>query len=220
MTATSVRSPTPIASEQADRAARKYVWTDALNLTLRQQYNGTIKGRARELATHIGFPVWEIKRRAAHLGLTYSQDRRPWTKEEEQFVEEHAGSWMRERMAKKLKRSLASVIMKCKHMKLRTRFRDGYTLRELEEAFGQDHHTIERWVKDGKLKVRYRGTNRDRDAWNVSERAILDFITNYPMTFRIQCVDQLWLLDLLLGGAIIKRALATAQRATNNDVAA
>ena len=194
------------------KARRKYVWSPEQDRVLKERYDGTQKGRVLELAHTIGFPGWEIKRRAALLGLTYSQDRRPWTAEEEAFLLEHAGSWLRPRLAKKLNRSLTSVVMKCKHLHLRTRFREGYTLRDLEECFGCDHHLIRRWVDEGKLHIRRRGTNRPHDAWYVTEQDILEFISTHPLAFRLSKVDQTWFLDLLLEGAIFKRALDAARR--------
>jgi hypothetical protein len=66
---------------------------------------------------------------------------------------------------------------------------------------------IERWVREGKLEIRKRGTERERDAWLVTDAQILRFIQNHPLAFRLDKVDQVWFLDLVLAGGLIRRAL-------------
>jgi hypothetical protein len=56
--------------------------------------------------------------------------------------------------------------------------------------------------------VRRRGTNRPRDAWAVSDADLLRFIQDHPLTFRLDKVDQVWFLDLITNGGLIRRALA------------
>lgn len=192
-----------------------YVWTPKHDQVLRDRYDSRIKGRAVEIAQAWGWPDWVIKQRAAYLGLTHPPvDRKPWTKEEEQFLWLHAGSKHLNWIRKQLGRSLSSVALKLKRMRISYRWREGYTLRELELCFGTDHHVIERWVKEGKLRVRHRGTDRDHDAWCVSDDAVLRFIQDHPMSFRLDKVDQFWFMDLIADGGVVKKALAAIKEAS------
>jgi len=157
------------------KTAKKYPWTPERDELLRKRYDGKVKNRAAEIARSVGWPTWVIKKRAQALGLSYPVDRKDWTPEETKFLLDHTGNRTSHWIAKNLSRSETSVVLKCKRLKISRRVRIGYTLRELELCFGIDHHGIERWVKDGKLKVRRRGTARTHtgDIWRVSDEAIL-----------------------------------------------
>jgi hypothetical protein len=205
------------------RPAKKYVWTPERDQVLRERYDGRVKGRSAELARIVGWPAWVIKKRAATLGLCHPADRKDWTAEEEAFLWEHGGSRLTHWIAKQLRRSETSVVLKFKRMKISRRVRDGYTLRELELCFGVDHHVIERWVREGRLtsakrgrpatnghepEIRRRGTDRPRDAWAVSDTDLLRFVTAHPMAFRLDKVDQVWFMDLITSGGLLRKALA------------
>ncbi len=106
-------------------------------------------------------------------------------------------------------------------MKISRRFRDGYTLRDLELCFGTDHHVIDRWIREGKLVGRRRGTQRrgqggrpggvgagPADAWHFTDEGLVRFFRNYPMEFRLDKVDQLWFLGLVLEVGLLRRKTA------------
>jgi len=201
---------------------KKYSWTPERDQLLRDRYDSRIRNRAGEIAVELGWPGWAVKRRAQELGLSVSwpADRRDWTQEEEGFLLEHAGSRHVNWMAKKLKRSLTSVVVKLKRMQISRRWREGYTLQELQLCFGTDHHVIDRWIREGKLVGRRRGTERNgtggrdggpADAWVFTDEDLVTFIRNHPMAFELRKVDQLWFMDLLLAGGLIQRALEAAR---------
>lgn len=195
---------------------KKYIWTPERDQILREKYDGRIKGRADEVARQLGWPSLAIKRHASELGLSHPSTRQDWTPQEEAFLMEHAGSRHVYWMAKKLKRGLTSIVLKLKRMKISRRWREGYTLRELELCFGIDHHGIDKWIREGKLIGRRRGTKRQgpggaggapADPWVFTDADILRFIEAYPLAFRLDKVDQFWFMDLLTGGGLIRRAL-------------
>lgn len=195
------------------RKPLKYPWTPERDRILRERYDSRVRGRADEIGQVFGWPGWVIKKRAQYLGLsqpTWNGDRQGWTEEEERFLTAHAGRRHINWMAKRLQRSLTSVVLKIKRMKISRRWREGYHLRELTLCFGTDHHVIERWVREGKLQVRKRGTDRKRDAWYVTDADILRFILKNPLTFELRKCDQLWFMDLITGGAVIRKALGIA----------
>lgn len=201
--------------------AKKYFWTPERDETLRQRYDGKVKGRAAEIAAFWGWPSWQIKRRAAQLGLSYPADRREWTRPETDFLWQHAGERTARWIAKRLGRSETSVVLKFKRMKISRRVSEGYTLRDLCECFGIDHHGVERWVKHGWLNVRRRKTMRTEeqgvDPWMVSDEKILDFIMRHPLAFRLDKVDQVWFMDLVTNGGLIKKAMDAMRREKPED---
>jgi hypothetical protein len=188
----------------------RYDWTAERDQCLRARYDGRVKGRAAEVARSLGWPTWAIKKRAAQLGLCYPADRRDWTTEETRYLAEQAGSRTTHWLAQRLQRSEASVVLKLKRMRMSRRYREGYTLRELELCFGVDHHAIERLVREGKLQVRRRGTRRARDAWCVRDSDLVTFVRDHPTAFRLDRCDQVWFLDLITSGGLIRQALAAA----------
>lgn len=194
------------------RKAKKYEWTPERDAVLRARYDGTVKGRAAKVAKIFGWPRWVIVKRAATLGLCYPVERKDWTPGEVDFLMEYAGVRTAHWISLKLGRSETSVVLKFKRMKISRRVRgDGYTLRELVLCFGTDHHVIERWVREGKLKAFRRGTDRPRDPWRVSDELVLRFIKEHPLAFRLDKVDQTWFMGLMTDGGLIDRAIRTAK---------
>ena len=192
------------------KKTKKYVWTDEKDALLRQRYDGKVPNRSKAIASQLGWPCWVIRKRAAALGLCtpWPADRKDWTREEEAFLEQHAGTrhvnWLR----RKLNRSLTSVVLKIKRMGFSRSRSDGYSLRDLEACFGIDHHGIERWVREGKLKVRHWNPEHPAKGgmWFVTQSAVLRFVRTHPMAFRLDKVDQVWFLDLVLGGNLLDRS--------------
>lgn len=193
------------------RKAKKYAWTPERDQLLRERYDGKVKGRAASIGECLGWPAWVIKKRAQELGLAHPwpADRRNWTRQEERFLVNHAGSRHLHWLAAQLKRSETSVVLKLKRMQISRRWREGYTLRDLELCFGCDHHAIDRWIRKGWLQGHRRGTRRTgpggrghgpADAWYFTDDDLLSFVRAYPAEFRLDKVDQPWFLDLVLGG--------------------
>lgn len=190
----------------------KIPWTPADDDYLTTHYHPDRPGQIATLAHQLARTTHAVKRRAGLLGLRKPRAQRPWTAEEESFLQNHSGSLLQPVLAKRLKRSVSSVSQKCKQLDLRTRFREGYTLQDLVACFGQSSHTIQGWVHDGKLVIQRRGTHRPHDAWCVTEHAILTFIEHHPFAFDLHKVEPLWFLDLLFDGRILQRALQQAHQ--------
>lgn len=203
---------------------RKFFWTPERDQVLRDRYDSRVRGRAAAIAGSLGFPTWAIKKRAAQVGLTHSRPGRDWTPAEEAFLLEHAGSRHVNWMSEKLGRTEASVVLKLKRMRISRRWREGYTMRELELCFGVDHHVITRWIREEKLIGRRRGTRRTgqggrpgghhtgpADPWVFHDEDLLRYIKEHPMEFRLDKVDQLWFMDLISAGGLVRRALEAAR---------
>jgi len=208
----------------------KYRWTPERDEILRERYDSRKRGRAQEIADGFGWPKWAVTRRATALGLSYTKPAN-WTPDEVGFLWEHAGSRTIDWMAKRLSgRSKTAIVLALKHRGISRRWREGYTLRELELCFGCDHHGIRRWIHEGKLNGNRRGTNRTgpggrsteggnapADAWYFTDEDLLRFIKAHPMAFELRKVDQFWFMDLITSGGLVRRALAD-QRETDEDL--
>jgi hypothetical protein len=149
-----------------------------------------------------GMPRWYIKRQAARLGLPLHMDRTPWTASEMNLLEKLVGHISSASIAKRLHRPESSVVNKLKRIGTSRRVRNGYTMCDLGLCFGEDHHKITQWIKNGWLQDRLQGTRRHdgngNDIHRFRERDILTFIRAHPQEFNLGKVDQTWFLDLVL----------------------
>lgn len=189
----------------------KYCWTEERLDYLREHYVAGKKGVPQAIGAKFGWPSWVVKKKAAELGLTsgvrYIETRREWTAEEDAFLVEHLGTRTCHWIAQKLRRSMTSVALHAKRKRLSRRLRDGYTLRELTLCFGVDHKVISRWIDEGKLARRERPYLDRQGVLCVTDVDLIEFISKHPMEFELCRVDQLWFMDLISGGGLLRRAL-------------
>lgn len=180
-------------------------WRPEFDAFLKSHYYGGLKHRFHVLNQMIrmtGLPRWYIKRQAARLGLSMVIDRRAWTEMELHSLERFVGRLSTAKIAKRLHRSEGSVVNKLKRLGTSRRVREGYTMRDLEQCLGEDHHKIAQWVRDGWLHDRPQGTKRHdgngKDIHRIREKDILAFIKRHPQEINLGKVDQVWFLDLVL----------------------
>ncbi len=195
----------PCRTERRRQAKAIYVWHPQYEDYLRAQYHGGLNRRIRVLnwmVRETGLPRWYIKRQAARLGLTMHMDRTPWTDAETDLLERLVGRLSTATIAKRLHRPESSVVNKLKRMGTSRRVREGYTMRDLEMCFGEDHHKIAGWTKNGWLRDRLQGTRRHdgngNDIHRIREKDVLAFLKAHPEEINLGKVDQTWFLDLVL----------------------
>jgi hypothetical protein len=192
--------------EKRDRRSKpKYVWRPEYDAYLKAHYFGGLNRRFQVLNQMIrltGMPRWYIKRQAARLGLTLHMERRPWTAGEMNLLEKLVGRVSSATIAERLRRPESSVVNKLKRIGSSRRVRNGYSMCDLELCFGEDHHKIARWIKNGWLRDRLQGTRRHggngNDVHRIREKDILTFVRNHPQEINLGKVDQTWFLDLVL----------------------
>lgn len=192
-------------AERRRRHCLKYRWLPQHDDYLRAHYYGGLHQRGRvirDLARQTRFPRWYIKRQARRLGLTMSQDRRPWTANELATLDRLLGKVSAATIAKRLKRTETSVVMKIKALGHSRRITEGYTMRDLETCLGEDHKKIQLWIAHGWLRDHLQGTHRHdgngRDIHRFREKEILAFIKRHPQEISLGKVDATWFLDLVL----------------------
>ena len=206
-------------------AKLKYTWRLEYDAYLKAHYFGGLNRRFQVLNRMVrvtGLPRWYIKRQAARLGLTLKMDRRPWTQAELGLVEHLVGRLSAATIAKRLRRPESSVVNKIKRLGTSRRVREGYTMRDLEQCLGEDHHKISVWIANGWLRDRLQGTNRHggngNDIHRIREKDVLHFIKNHPQEINLGKVDQVWFLDLvLLRGREVPEAKTSRVQTTDED---
>ena len=83
---------------------KRWHWNADQDRFLAKHYDPTIRGRSEQIARCLGVPRWAVNRRAAALGLSRVKDR-PWSPEEEEFLETHLHRASLKAIARKLRRS-------------------------------------------------------------------------------------------------------------------
>jgi hypothetical protein len=215
-------------AERRRQAKARYLWRPEYEAYLRAHYHGGLNRRFQVLNRMVretGLPRWYIKRQAARLGLTMRIDRKPWAPVELDLLERLIGRVSTATIAKRLHRPESAVVNKLKRMGTSRRVREGYTMRDLELCFGDDHHKIAGWVKNGWLRDRLQGTRRHdgngNDIHRIREKDVLNFIKSHPQEINLGKVDQTWFLDLvLLRGRELREVKASGRAETEHDDAA
>jgi len=198
-------------AERRRQAKLKYNWLPQHDAYMRAQYHGGLHQRGRvikELMRQTGFPRWYVKRQAQRLGLTMHPDRRPWTAQELETLDKLLGKVSAGTIAKRLKRTETSVVMKIKAIGHSRRVTEGYTIRDLELCLGEDHRKIQKWIAAGWLRdgarVKRRNDGSNHEIHRFQDKEILEFIKHHPQEINLGKVDQVWFLDLvLLKGSIL-----------------
>lgn len=206
-----------------------YTWRPELDTFLKAHYFGGLNRRFQVLNRMVrmtGLPRWYIKRQAARLGLTMKMDRRPWTATELKLLEHLVGRVSAATIAKRLHRPESSVVNKLKRLGTSRRVREGYTMRDLEQCLGEDHHKISTWIANGWLRDRLQGTRRrggnGNDIHRIREKDVLHFLKNHPQEINLGKVDQVWFLDLVLlrGREMPETKMARTEEVDPNSEAA
>lgn len=192
-------------AERRRRAKLKYNWLPQHDTYMLDHYYGGLHQRGRvikELMRQTGFPRWYVKRQAQRLGLTMHPDRRQWTQDELDTLDKLLGKLSAGTIAKRLKRTETSVVMKIKAIGHSRRVTEGYGIRDLELCLGEDRHKIEKWIAAGWLHDGAKGSQRHNgnghDHHRFNEKQILNFVKSHPQEINLGKVDQMWFLDMVL----------------------
>ena len=189
----------------------KWLWDAGMDRFLIQHYDPTVRGRSKSIVAKLGVPTWAVKRRAAALGLSRPKDR-PWTQEEEEYLERNYHRISIKALARRLARSMTAVRLKAKRLRLRKNG-EGYTACSLAVALGVDPHWVLCRIRAGKLCATHRNTERTPDqggdSWLITEAAVVAFIRSCPYELDLRKVDQLWFMDLLTSWLRVPRATVT-----------
>lgn len=179
----------------------RYVWTEGKVAYLRANYSTHERRCGDRIGALWGWPGWVIRNKAHQLGLALPREAmgfRPWTAEEVALLDKWAGRRPPVYMARQLKRSLCSVVVKLKRLGM-SRTLDGYTGRAVALGFGVDDKTVTRWIDKGWLAARR--YSADCKTWRISDDALVSFIRQHRTAYDLRKVDQVWFLDLALGAS-------------------
>jgi hypothetical protein len=172
---------------------RKYFWTDELREDLRAAYAAGNKTRLTAGLDKLNkrVPKWPrsaLKYEARRLGIETADHRRPWTKEEQTYLEDSLGVVSIKGIARHLKRSHESVASRADKLGLSRRAKEGYDISDLAALFGATYPEIKRWMDRGYLgKVHENIGNGHR----VMPENVRRFAERHIHEYDLRRVDQL-----------------------------
>ncbi len=178
---------------------QKYFLTPDHDALLRRYYDPNVRGRARDIAAHLGVPKWVVNRRAEVLGLTRPRNA-PWSPSDVAYLESNFHRVAIRQIAKELGRTVAAVKLKAKRLGYRKNG-EGYNGHSLSLALGVDPNWVSRRIRDGRINASKRFTERtvqqNGDSYLITEQEVFRFIREHTFEVDLRKVDQLWFLDLV-----------------------
>ncbi len=140
-------------------------WSEAAIELLRDGYRSGGRKKTEAIKTvralYPGLAGYVVSRFARSQGWLDGErrnkrkdDRRPWTREEEQELFVRAGYEPVKAIAQKLKRSEQSVRFRLKGRAISARVTDGWSLRRIQQTLHISHRRLQRLIGSGLLRVR------------------------------------------------------------------
>lgn len=184
-------------------------WTDEERAIIRRDYKhsrASCQEMADYLSCHTGerITAFAVRGQVTSMGIAKSDDRRPWTPAEEMKLWELMSSFCPRVVAKKMHRSINSVVVKSKRLKISRRCRNGwFTKRDVMEILGHDHKWIQRRIDSGALKATYHYGHRPSQIgssmWHIAEADLKHFIKTYPEELVGCNIDIITIVDIISG---------------------
>ncbi len=176
---------------------KKYRFDSRHDALIRDRYDSRPR-TITDLAKLIGVPRHAIKRRAQQLGVARTKER-PWSEFEVRYLEARLHRMSVAVLARRLRRTVTAVALKAKRLGLR-KTDEGYTAAALAQALGVDSHRVLSWMRRGMVRATRRHSDRDHDMYYIADAAVRQFVARNPGEVDLRKVDQLWFIDLMMGG--------------------
>jgi len=178
-------------------------WNDDERDIIRRDYRHTRTSRC-DLAAKLGVTEYGIAGQISRMGIGKSDDRHPWSPEEDEELRKLIPKYCVRRIARMMHRSINSVTVRAKRLNASRRVRDGwYTKREACEILGHDHKWLQKRIDCGVLKASYHHEHRpQRDgagSWHIAQEDLVHFIRRYPQELVGCNLDIIMIVELLAG---------------------
>jgi len=175
---------------------RKYEWTAALLMKLREVYSSDGMSLKR-LEAETGIPRRELAQRARREGFTHVKAPR-WTAEEDEYLRESIGRISVRQAAKRLGRTPMAVEHRAYRLEMSIRIdKEGYNVQDLRTVFGVGHDRVARWMERGLL-----GPVHRNGSCRVAERNVMKFLRQHTHEYDLRRVDQVWYKAMVFGDRV------------------
>jgi hypothetical protein len=175
---------------------------------VRVNYRGN-RASADQIASHIGVTFFGVRGQIQSLGIVKVTDyRKNWTPEEEERLADLGQTYCPRRVAHMMHRSLASVTVKMKRMRILRRIKNGwFDKAEVCDILGVDHKWVQRRIDRGELEASHhherRPSKEGSGSWHIWQESLAQFIRDHARELDGRSVDLqaiVWLLDLPKNG--------------------
>ena len=183
------------------RTARR--WTDEESEFVRLHYKGT-HASAAEIGSRLGRTQNAVTSHISIMGLTSNHPRHAWTPKQDEQLRELSPCYAASQIARKMHRSINSVVVRSKRLGISRRTHDGwYTEKEVCEILAVDHHWVQKRIDSGALKATYhngvRPSHTGLAMWHIEQTDLRDFIRRHPDELTGRNVDMITLVEILAG---------------------
>lgn len=189
-------------------SAHRHYWTDDEKDIVRRDYDG--KNRTAQLLaiklSHMtgGLITFNaVKGQVQKMGLAIDKSPR-WSEREVEALTEMITQYSPITIAKRLNRSVNSVVIKSKRLRLSRRVRDGwFTKKEVCEILGVDHKKIQRYIDSGELKASWHSERKPQKngmtMWSIKTEDLKVFIRKNIGDFQGRNADLVMIVWILNG---------------------
>lgn len=178
----------------------KYSLTDERRAYLLAHYRQKAGDKAR-IARALLVPQWKVERWVTQLGL--GTPHRPWTAEEDRYLEEQLPHVSYLDLASHLGRTVKAVQTHAWELGIR-KTSEGYTVQDLFLMFGVYHARVLQWIERGWLQGTRRHSARTAsqhgDWWLFTPQQVREFLRQHPQAVDPQKFDWLAVHDIVFGG--------------------
>ena len=184
-------------------------WTDEERAIIRRDYKHSRRScqlLADYLSRLTGQRITEfgVKGQIQTMGIAKSDDRHPWSPEQDAKLKELIPSFCPRVVAEKMHRSINSVVVRSKRLTISRRCRNGwFTKKELMEILGHDHKWIQRRIDSGAIPATYhygiKPGQLGGTAWHITEKDLKNFIKTYPEELVGCNIDIITIVDIIAG---------------------
>lgn len=177
-------------------------WTDEERDIVRRDY-AQCNASALAIGNRLGRSVASVKGQVQRMGIA-KRNWQHWTPEQDEILAELITRYAPSVVARRMHRSLNSVVVRSKRLGLSRRVRDGwFTKREVCEILGVDHKWVQYRIDAEHLKASYHNGHKPQKngsaCWHIEDKDLREFIRTYPQDLTGRNVDLITIVELLAG---------------------
>jgi len=181
----------------------KHKWTEEERQIVRRDYQGT-NASAQQLTGKLGVSLNAVKGQAQKMGISFRPDMKRWTPKEEEELVELIARFAPHVIARRMKRTINSVVVKAKRLGLSRMARDGWFVKaEVCEILGVDHRWVQTRIDSGSLKASWHNGCKPQQnggaCWHITEDDLRIFVRKYPEELHGRNLDIIQVVELLAG---------------------
>jgi len=186
-----------------------HTWTDEERTIIRRDFKHS-RESCQRLADYLSrfagdrITACAVRGQVTYMGIAKSDDRHPWSPEQDARLRELMPLFCPRAIAKKMHRSLNSIVVRSKRLSISRRCRTGwFTKQEVMDILGHDHRWVQRRIDSGALIATHhyghRPTQIGGSAWHIAEQDLKKFIKTYPEELVGCNIDIITIVEIISG---------------------